>query len=317
MVSGQINDVALNDSGQLSVKRAGKARVLVSINYPLIASNLHSSEAISMLMVDTATTTSSTELSIPSDTKKLSDEHPSLVTGWFSDAQGRRISRINLHKLYSDSQSLSSRKNLRVPPAATLFSISINVRNNRFALNMELPSVSVIKSTTIFTVYRWLLLVIWALLGLIVLRELHRKLPTRSMIMGVVAGTVLTTGITLSQGLVDLYVLPVYRAVLQFTLQLNPENGFYLFKTGHLIVFFIVGLLTFSASRDLKWPRYQLLGILIGIATATEGVQLSFIHRSPRWQDIIVNVLGLLLAYGVVTAYSALKNRKATHHTPS
>lgn len=75
---------------------------------------------------------------------------------------------------------------------------------------------------------------------------------------------------------------------------------------GHLALFCVLTLLLFrwrlTPERPLRQGLWQTLPWLLGLALATEGLQLLTPHRQVAWQDLVQNLLGVTLGMALSPA---------------
>jgi len=68
------------------------------------------------------------------------------------------------------------------------------------------------------------------------------------------------------------------------------------FKVGHFLVFFLLGMLMFRFRGRLGMTRMHVIGLLLLLALASEGAQLYLDNRTPRPTDLLIDGAGILLA---------------------
>lgn len=87
----------------------------------------------------------------------------------------------------------------------------------------------------------------------------------------------------------------------------SVQAPFPLSSLAHFVVF--TGMALVLSVRPLAWPASHVVLATLALALLTEGLQFFAVDRHPRWVDVGIDMMGTLLALGIVALWRKLAGR--------
>ena len=224
-----------------------------------------------------------------------------LLTTRFLDADGDTIASRAIAEASALRGVHERELVVDVPDAArTLWLVFTNRdEGSRGVFRLVRARVDMVGRAVLRTTLNAVVVLCWVVLGALGALALYRRSgPTVSAVVG--AMTVLVgVGVMLPESATG----PL-RALGEAVASRLPLFGelrlVELFKAGHFVVFFLLGLLTFRFRGRLGLSRMRVFALLVLLAFASEGAQLYLHNRTPRFTDLLVDGAGILLAAALI-----------------
>lgn len=195
-----------------------------------------------------------------------------------------------------------------IPPAAAKARVSIQLLGTTGQLQVRNLSLQPVVEKTAFQHYRTILIVTWiAATGWILTGIVRKRRLFVSSRLYILVALVITIGTLMPQQIKSVLDRHIEQAAasneamdkttagkLRYRLVLPISPARIVYKSGHILMFILLSFLI-ELTRPRRTPAWQILACLLTFALCTEVLQLFVEARKARWQDMLIDTVGIAL----------------------
>lgn len=238
----------------------------------------------------------------------------SVLGFWFVDNEGVIVRYHNVGIMPGRYEQIAAAKTVEWPEGATGCVFGLIANAGGPSISITSGRVETVIPNLAYQIAILFIALLFLLYACFLIYLALQKLTFRQLILPVMLMALLVLGVTMTGPLLVKYIHPLFFGVLSILgigvadVTGNRTAFDWVFKFGHVLVFMLLALCFFAVQRRIRAAQTWILSMLLLIAIASEGLQLHVPDRGASTIDVLINCVGIALAWGGVLLFRTTRN---------